>query len=713
MALHKSTVCYITGTGGKPYEGASCIVQGFDGGKAKWHVRLITTSQKGKELLVAEAKLRIGYCLLPASVNSLRPFIKLENDKAQGSCGRGLITASPVSAGKVIFEESPLIVAGCLASERTLKAQQHFGFACERWRAFSMLQKSAELEARSDGLYARALAAFADLGVADAVPQHVRLGAEELARTGAILPASASAEERAQHVQWLTNILMRFHSNQFTLANGAAADDTALAASAVFAFTSRINHSCAPSVTMTPKLQYLQRRGVSCSPEQAGGVILCCAQRALAAGDRLTFNYGPKELESWDVHRRRQYLTEKLNFVCGCERCVKEVEECGAPPTEPLEASLLHVVVDITTPGEAWMGAASAALVSLGACVLEPLPTGNQPLVPPAVVNACRHDAWPRLKRLMDLAARYQKQHPHQSPAPAQYQELYTRDPHDPRWDVTVIYSVGGQLTSLLLDAESEATWRALLAAVDKCVKPLLLLTHGFEHGADVEAVGYVHALPGAHTQQWHPDIANQPGLLNVFVPLVDLSHNNGPTEVALGTHVDPATAMRVLRNDGSRQASTPCGVVAHPLLCAGSLLLFDWRTWHRGSENQSDTDRPVAYVTYAARGANAGPAGNSYKANLPSLMAWESALHTASEPAAEGASGRCDTGSTSGSNVTTVAEENAAAGASATAAVDKGVSMSAPRTRQLVVLTALLSGLVACAVAGGIATAKRGQIKS
>ena len=40
------------------------------------------------------------------------------------------------------------------------------------------------------------------------------------------------------------------------------------------------------------------------------------------------------------------------------------------------------------------------------------------------------------------------------------------------------------------------------------------------------------------------------------------------------------------------------------PLLRAGEVLLFDYRTLHYGEANHSDERRPVAYVVYAATGA-------------------------------------------------------------------------------------------------------------
>ena len=153
--------------------------------------------------------------------------------------------------------------------------------------------------------------------------------------------------------------------------------------------------------------------------------------------------------------------------------------------------------------------------------------------------------------------------------------------------------------------AFSPAPWDALLGAIDPLVRPVLAASGLFGGGDEVcvDAVGCVLSLPGAPGQMWHPDCVSRVGLVNAFIPLTPLTDSNGPTALALGTHRPP-------RPD--------CPRVVRPLLLAGEVLLFDWRTWHRGCANYSPADRPVAYVTYARRGV----AGVSYKDNLPSLKA-------------------------------------------------------------------------------------------
>lgn len=76
--------------------------------------------------------------------------------------------------------------------------------------------------------------------------------------------------------------------------------------------------------------------------------------------------------------------------------------------------------------------------------------------------------------------------------------------------------------------------------------------------------------------------------MLTVFVPLVDLSAENGATEFSLGSHLhDCASDL------GERIVECK----------AGSAILFDYRLLHRGTANQTTADRPILYYTYARSG--------------------------------------------------------------------------------------------------------------
>jgi hypothetical protein len=54
------------------------------------------------------------------------------------------------------------------------------------------------------------------------------------------------------------------------------------------------------------------------------GILTAKALRPIEPGERLTLCYGPKDLPSWPLQRRREYLLEKNGFLCCCALCVAE-----------------------------------------------------------------------------------------------------------------------------------------------------------------------------------------------------------------------------------------------------------------------------------------------------------------------------------------------------------------------------------------------------
>jgi ectoine hydroxylase-related dioxygenase (phytanoyl-CoA dioxygenase family) len=107
--------------------------------------------------------------------------------------------------------------------------------------------------------------------------------------------------------------------------------------------------------------------------------------------------------------------------------------------------------------------------------------------------------------------------------------------------------------------------------------------------------------LPGAGVQPIHRD--HEPlfmgecdavlpaHVVSVGIPLVDMSDENGTTELWPGTH-------RLVDGDRleSRVAALPS---LRPEIAAGSLLMRDTRMWHRGTANQGDAARPMLSIVY------------------------------------------------------------------------------------------------------------------
>lgn len=96
-------------------------------------------------------------------------------------------------------------------------------------------------------------------------------------------------------------------------------------------------------------------------------------------------------------------------------------------------------------------------------------------------------------------------------------------------------------------------------------------------------------------SQKWHADgghlfdhIHLPPHCINVFYPLVDLTKQNGPTDVLPGTH----------NNTWNNTITT---TDALSLCCqAGDAILFDYRLQHRGRANFTNEPRPILYLAYA-----------------------------------------------------------------------------------------------------------------
>mmetsp|Transcript_9966 Transcript_9966/g.15039 ORF Transcript_9966/g.15039 Transcript_9966/m.15039 type:complete len:259 (+) Transcript_9966:38-814(+) len=111
-------------------------------------------------------------------------------------------------------------------------------------------------------------------------------------------------------------------------------------------------------------------------------------------------------------------------------------------------------------------------------------------------------------------------------------------------------------------------------------------------------------SVPGAQDQAWHSDGPHMSvteylpcHVLNVFVPLIDITLAEGPTEFRPGSQRLTLDLKNMfLRAFASKQLRKP----VKPTLRKGSALLFDYRVLHRGTANRTDAPRPVYVVTFA-----------------------------------------------------------------------------------------------------------------
>ena len=94
-------------------------------------------------------------------------------------------------------------------------------------------------------------------------------------------------------------------------------------------------------------------------------------------------------------------------------------------------------------------------------------------------------------------------------------------------------------------------------------------------------------SLPNSGDQIFHQD-NSQPGL-TVLVPLVDMNLENGPTQLLPRSHLDVGLADRLKDSCAALPACVQ----------AGTALIYDSRTIHRGLANPSKTSRPVLVYRY------------------------------------------------------------------------------------------------------------------
>ena len=116
--------------------------------------------------------------------------------------------------------------------------------------------------------------------------------------------------------------------------------------------------------------------------------------------------------------------------------------------------------------------------------------------------------------------------------------------------------------------------------------------------------------MDGGHLYEGDGALSLPAHALTMFIPLVDVDEENGPTEFLVGSHrrriVHPDDQCGGAGGDGGDGVGGggvdgSGGGRRVPILApAGSAIIFDYRTWHRGLPNRSARDRPVIYLVAA-----------------------------------------------------------------------------------------------------------------
>lgn len=83
-------------------------------------------------------------------------------------------------------------------------------------------------------------------------------------------------------------------------------------------------------------------------------------------------------------------------------------------------------------------------------------------------------------------------------------------------------------------------------------------------------------------------DINLPPYYFTLFMPLVAITQQNGPTQFIKGSH------RKQVMDEREEE-------IYAPLLSPGDVVIFDGRTLHRGQANQTQEERLIAYITFIA----------------------------------------------------------------------------------------------------------------
>jgi len=170
----------------------------------------------------------------------------------------------------------------------------------------------------------------------------------------------------------------------------------------------------------------------------------------------------------------------------------------------------------------------------------------------------------------------------------------------------------------LLLPREATASWASLVDTVMAAATPIIRAAQGPAFTDVVPLMcGAVVSRPGARVQRFHVDATHthfetaqqDPShrIYNVFVPLVDIFEDGDGTMFwpapVLGES-SRALARHIL---DAPDSTLDVRAIDAPATPAGGLIIFDYRTIHRGGANVDGPwgrERPVAYVVCATGGA-------------------------------------------------------------------------------------------------------------
>ena len=210
------------------------------------------------------------------------------------------------------------------------------------------------------------------------------------------------------------------------------------------------------------------------------------------------------------------------------------VEQYDVPADDEQDKPFQPLPYEVVGSDPSWASAAAESLAHNGFCVLRP----PQPLVADDARRECQDVAASRLDRCFEHARQL-------GLAPRRdvmrFAEVCSRTLGGQRFDQCfwrardqAVAEAGEGGAAAAAQPPLPPCWAELRRAVESWVLPVLAC--GGNGGAHADSVGCVTSLPGAPDQHFHPD-GTAAGLVNVFCPLVEVTAENGPTELRPGSH--------------------------------------------------------------------------------------------------------------------------------------------------------------------------------
>lgn len=141
---------------------------------------------------------------------------------------------------------------------------------------------------------------------------------------------------------------------------------------------------------------------------------------------------------------------------------------------------------------------------------------------------------------------------------------------------------------------ESVITDPDVLAVVERLVgaDPVLC-----QLATDTPVLGSEHQVTHRDTPPLFPELKEEspPFQLAINFPLVDVTLENGPIEIARGTHM-------MTKEEGMRRVETGEVTLEPVPMQVGDLMIRDVRGLHRGTPNRTEQPRPMVVVGYSRR---------------------------------------------------------------------------------------------------------------